>query len=27
VAADDLGVDAEVVGVLLEYSTDASNSS
>ena len=27
VASDDLGVDAEVVGVLLEYSTDASNSS
>jgi hypothetical protein len=27
VAADDLGVDAEVVGVLIEYSTDASNSS
>jgi hypothetical protein len=27
VAADDLGVDAEVLGVLLEYSTDASNSS
>jgi len=27
VAADDLGVDAEVVGVLVEYSTDASNSS
>ena len=27
VASDDLGVDAEVLGVLLEYSTDASNSS
>jgi hypothetical protein len=27
VAADDLGVDAEVIGVLIEYSTDASNSS
>ena len=27
VAADDLGVDAEVLGVLIEYSTDASNSS
>jgi hypothetical protein len=27
VATDTLGVDAEVVGVLLEYSTDASNSS
>jgi hypothetical protein len=26
-AADNLGVDAEVVGVLIEYSTDASNSS
>jgi len=27
VAADDLGVDAEVLGVLIEYSTDQSNSS
>jgi hypothetical protein len=27
VASDDLGVDAEVLGVLIEYSTDASNSS
>jgi hypothetical protein len=27
VASDDLGVDAEVIGVLIEYSTDASNSS
>ena len=26
-ASDDLGVDAEVIGILLEYSTDASNSS
>lgn len=27
VASDNLGVDAEVLGILLEYSTDASNSS
>ena len=27
VAADDLGVDAEILGVLIEYSTDKSNSS